>query len=137
MINNKMKAIFIFIVIVAIILPGIKCSAATLTSNDTGGGNWTDPNSWDGSNTPDDMSAGDTLVILAKCAAPLTMLSLHCSKYKKIISYPVFQTLKVSKTLRIRTLSHRMEENGFIIFFHSVKVSAAGLTSLAKYQPSA
>ena len=60
-----MKTVFISIVIVAIVLPGMYCSAATLTSNDTGGGNWTDASSWDGSNTPNDMSAGDTLVILA------------------------------------------------------------------------
>jgi hypothetical protein len=63
MINNKMKAIFIFIVIVAIALPGIKCSAATLTSNGTGGGDWDVAASWDNTNTPDNMSAGDTLVI--------------------------------------------------------------------------
>jgi hypothetical protein len=60
---NKMKTAFIIIVIVAIALPGIKSSAATLTSNGTNGGDWDVAASWDNTNTPDDMSAGDTLVI--------------------------------------------------------------------------
>jgi len=58
-----MKTAFILIVLVACSLPIIKSSAATLYSNGTGGGNWTDASSWDGINTPDDMSAGDILVI--------------------------------------------------------------------------
>ncbi len=60
-----MKTIFIFIIIVAIALPINQSSAATLTSNGTGGGDWDDASSWDSANTPDDMSDGDTLVILA------------------------------------------------------------------------
>ncbi len=58
-----MKIAFILIVIVAIVQPSFKCSAATLTSNGTGGGDWDVAASWDSTNTPDDMSAGDTLVI--------------------------------------------------------------------------
>ena len=60
---NKVEKVFIFIVIVAIVLPGIKSSAATLTSNGTNGGDWDVAASWDNTNTPGDMSAGDTLVI--------------------------------------------------------------------------
>ena len=59
----KMKIFFIFVVIVACSLPGIKSSADTLTSNGTGGGDWDAAASWDNNNIPDDMSAGDTLVI--------------------------------------------------------------------------
>jgi hypothetical protein len=44
-------------------LPLFNSTAATLTSNGTGGGNWGNAASWDGSNTPDDMADGDTLVI--------------------------------------------------------------------------
>jgi hypothetical protein len=61
---NKMKIAFNFIVILVLAIPSIQCSAATLTSNGTGGGAWSDANSWDGIRTPDDMVAGDTLVIL-------------------------------------------------------------------------
>lgn len=39
------------------------CTAVTLESNGTGGGNWENASSWDGSNTPGDMADGDTLVI--------------------------------------------------------------------------
>ncbi len=60
-----MKIAFILIVIVAIVQPSLKCSAATLTSNGTGGGFWDDANAWDGINIPDDMNLGDTLVIQA------------------------------------------------------------------------
>lgn len=59
-----MKVFFIFIVIVAIALPSKQSSAATLTSNGTGGGLWDDANSWDGLTTPDLLNDGDTLVIL-------------------------------------------------------------------------
>ena len=59
----KMKVFFIFIVFVACSLSGIKSSADTLTSNGTGGGDWDVASSWDDILTPDDMSAGDTLVI--------------------------------------------------------------------------
>lgn len=45
------------------ILPFIRNVAATLESNGTGGGDWENASSWDGSNTPADMSDGDTLVI--------------------------------------------------------------------------
>ncbi|MGD9328374.1 MAG: T9SS type A sorting domain-containing protein [Cyclobacteriaceae bacterium] len=58
-----MKIAFILIVIVAIVQPSLKSSAATLTSNGTGGGDWDVAASWDNTNTPDDMLAGDTLVI--------------------------------------------------------------------------
>ena len=58
-----MKTAFILIVIVAIVQPSLKCSAATLTSNGAGGGDWDVAASWDNTNTPDDMSDGDTLVI--------------------------------------------------------------------------
>ena len=58
-----MKAILVFIVIVVIALPGTKSSAATLTSNGTNGGDWDVAASWDNTNTPADMAAGDTLVI--------------------------------------------------------------------------
>lgn len=58
-----MKTAFILIVIVAIVQPSLKCSAATLTSNGTNGGDWDVAASWDNTNTPDDMSDGDTLVI--------------------------------------------------------------------------
>jgi hypothetical protein len=57
-----MKKFFIF---VAFLLPISSISGAILTSNGTGGGNWTDANSWDGANTPADMASGDTLVIQA------------------------------------------------------------------------
>lgn len=58
-----MKTAFILIVIVAIVQSSLKCSAATLTSNGTNGGDWDVAASWDNTSTPDDMSAGDTLVI--------------------------------------------------------------------------
>ncbi len=67
-----MKTIFIFIVIVAIALPSKQSSAATLTSNGTGGGDWDATSSWDGANTPEDMSDGDTLVILASDVITIT-----------------------------------------------------------------
>jgi len=60
---NKMKTIFIFIVIVACSLPIIRSSAAILTSNGTNGGDWDVAVSWDNTSTPADMAAGDTLVI--------------------------------------------------------------------------
>ena len=59
----KMKVFFIFIVFVVIALPSKQSSATTLTSNGTGGGDWDVAASWDNTNTPADMSAGDTLVI--------------------------------------------------------------------------
>jgi hypothetical protein len=37
--------------------------AATLESNGTGGGDWENASSWDGTNTPANMSDGDTLAI--------------------------------------------------------------------------
>jgi len=48
---------------VIIVLPIIRNLAATLESNASGGGDWENASSWDGSNTPADMSDGDTLVI--------------------------------------------------------------------------
>ena len=60
---RKMKVFFIFIVFVAYCTTHNKSSAATLTSNGTGGGDWDAAVSWDSANTPDDMSDGDTLVI--------------------------------------------------------------------------
>jgi hypothetical protein len=59
----NMKVFFIFIVFVACSLPIIRSSAATLTSNGTGGGDWDVAASWDNTNIPDDMTPGDTLVI--------------------------------------------------------------------------
>jgi len=50
----KMKIFFIFVVIVACSLQGIKSSAATLTSNGTGGGLWDDASSWDDILIPED-----------------------------------------------------------------------------------
>ena len=44
-------------------MPIFNSLAATLESNGTGGGNWENASSWDGSNTPADMSDGDTLII--------------------------------------------------------------------------
>jgi hypothetical protein len=58
-----MKAILVFIVIVVIALPGTQSSAATLTSNGTNGGDWDVAASWNNTNTPADLAAGDTLVI--------------------------------------------------------------------------
>ena len=60
-----MKKNFILVVFLTLVVPIFSCSAATLYSNDTGGGNWDDPNSWDGANTPTDMVDGDTVVIQA------------------------------------------------------------------------
>ena len=51
-----MAAMFIF-------LPIIRSLAATLESNGSGGGDWENVSSWDGSNTPANMSNGDTLII--------------------------------------------------------------------------
>jgi len=45
------------------VLPIFNCLAATLESNGSGGGDWEDASSWDGTNAPADMSDGDTLVI--------------------------------------------------------------------------
>jgi len=45
------------------VLPIISVLAATLESNGSGGGDWENASSWDGTNTPADMSDGDTLII--------------------------------------------------------------------------
>jgi len=45
------------------VLPVFNNLAATLESNGTGGGDWESASSWDGTNTPADMSDGDTLII--------------------------------------------------------------------------
>ncbi len=45
------------------VLPVFKSLAVTLESNGTGGGDWESASSWDGINTPSDLSDGDTLVI--------------------------------------------------------------------------
>jgi len=58
-----MKSYFIFIVFITLVIPIFSISAATLYSNGTNGGDWDDPNSWDGINTPTDIADGDTLVI--------------------------------------------------------------------------
>ena len=55
--NTSIIAFIIFI------YPIFYSSADTLTSNGTGGGNWGNASSWDGTNTPGDMADGDTLVI--------------------------------------------------------------------------
>ncbi len=52
-----------FLAAMIIVLPIIKSLAATLESNGSGGGDWENASSWDGSNTPADMSNGDTLII--------------------------------------------------------------------------
>jgi hypothetical protein len=55
--NTSIIAFIIFI------CPIFYSSADTLTSNGTGGGNWGNASSWDGTNSPGDMADGDTLVI--------------------------------------------------------------------------
>lgn len=58
-----MKKTVSFLIAMFIFLPIFSCLAATLESNGTGGGDWENASSWDGTNTPADMSDGDTLVI--------------------------------------------------------------------------
>ena len=59
-----MKNRYFFLLFFFVILPFF-CSATTLKSNGTGGGDWANDSSWDGANNPGDLSDGDTLVILA------------------------------------------------------------------------
>lgn len=63
---------FLLFILLSFILPAFNISAATLTSNGTGGGNWDDASAWDGFSTPADMADGDTLVILASDAITIT-----------------------------------------------------------------
>ena len=67
-----MMKYFISIIFIIFIIPLYTCSATTLTSNGTGGGDWDDPNAWDGANTPANLTDGDTLVILATDTITLT-----------------------------------------------------------------
>ncbi len=71
-----LAAMFIF-------LPIIRSLAATLESNGTGGGDWENASSWDGSNTPADMSDGDTLVIFLGDTITINsnLTSMEYSKY--------------------------------------------------------
>jgi len=58
-----MRLYRIFCAVCVLLFTYISCYPATLESNGTGGGAWENASSWDGSNTPGDMSDGDTLVI--------------------------------------------------------------------------
>jgi hypothetical protein len=52
-----------FITTLIFVLPVFYNLAATLESNGTGGGDWESASSWDGTDTPSDLSDGDTLTI--------------------------------------------------------------------------
>jgi hypothetical protein len=52
-----------FLAAMIFVLPIISVLAATLESNGSGGGDWGNASSWDGTNTPASMSDGDTLII--------------------------------------------------------------------------
>lgn len=58
-----MRKLVVFITAIVFVLPIFNTLAATLESNGTGGGDWEDASSWDGTNTPAEMSDGDTLII--------------------------------------------------------------------------
>lgn len=52
-----------FLTTMFIVLPIIRSLATTLDSNGSGGGDWENTSSWDGTITPADLSDGDTLII--------------------------------------------------------------------------
>lgn len=58
-----MRKLTFILTTMIIVLPIFASLAATLESNGSDGGDWENASSWDGTNTPADMSDGDTLII--------------------------------------------------------------------------
>ena len=58
-----MRKLILFVTAIVFVLPISSSLWATIESNGTGGGDWENTSSWDGTNTPANMADGDTLVI--------------------------------------------------------------------------